>query len=143
MITIGRVHGQDLAIPGAVGLVLDIVRLTKPCHVFASWPCTSFFLLQSQRLAKDPTAIEALRGRGVLRKRCLDLFIRCWSEQVNAGRFCSGGNPWTSEAWKDLRFAKLQAHYARAHQCMVGLYHPDKSGKGHEKTFALSHPHKM
>ena len=76
------------------------------------------------------------------KKRFLDLFFACWDVQINAGRFCSGENPWTSEAWKDPRFAKLQARYTRNHQCMVGLLHPDGSGRTHKKDtrFICSSP---
>ena len=83
VITLGFVHGQDLSVPGAIGFVLDIVRLTKPCHVFVSWPCTAFSTLQNLRLAKDPSSIEALQEERNFAKRYLDLFFKCWREQTN------------------------------------------------------------
>ena len=101
-----------------------------------------FPLCKFCELRGTQNSAEVFAREQKIAKRFLDVFFSVWEEQTQNGRFCSGENPFTSKAWKDPRFKKIKAHYARMHQCMVGLTHPGKGGRRHRKDtqFVSSSP---
>ena len=121
-ILLGINHGQDFNRARDRRLLMCLIALTRPDHVWFSFPCGCWGPWSRFNLAKgDPSRSTVLQQRKLARRH-LSVVSEAWQLQCLIGGHCHAENPLTSEAWSELNLGEV--FDVRIDMCSLGLRCP-------------------
>ena len=124
-IRIGLDYGHDLNRLHDRRMLLMLIAVCRPDHVWLSFPCGPWGSWSRLNISRSPKMKEDIENQRKLARRHLRAVTESWYLQTWLGGHAHAENPWSSEAWNELHLG--QVWHVRIDQCAVGLRSP-KSG---------------
>lgn len=121
-IIIGLAHGQDLNRLRDRRMLLYLIAVTKPSHVWFSFPCGCWGPWSRFNLAKGGASEATVVKQRMEARRHLRAVSEAWQLQRLQGGHCHAENPLTSEAWSNIHIGEV--FDVRIDMCSMGMRCP-------------------